>query len=535
MTAAAIARGTTGTDTPTRPATTWSAPSTRDREPSPVPKPLVIVESKTKADTIGRLPRSRLHGHGQRRPRPRPRQRAKGRSRSIDVDDHFQPDYVVLADKKQVVARPARRALKDADELYLATDEDREGEAISWHLLEVLKPNGSRSSGWCSTRSPSEAIEDAIDEPARPRHEARRGAGGSARPRPARRLRGLAGRSGAASAAARRPDACRASRRASSSSASARAWRSAAATYWDLDGTFARTRHRRSPRRSSSSTAVALAIGPRLRRRPPARSPPAPTSRSSTRPTRVALADRLGDAAVHGRVGRSRSRSPSGRRHRSRRRRCSRRRATSSASAPAARCRVAQGLYERGLHHLHADRLARRCRSRRSTRPARRSSSASATPTCPPQPRTYAQQGEERAGGPRGDPARRATGSAPPERRRAASCSRDERRLYELIWKRTVAQPDGRRPRPPRHAATRRRRRARAKQAVFQAIGSHVSSSSASARPTSTEPTTPRPSSRTARRCSRRSARARRVALRGARRRRVTPPSRRRATPRRAW
>ena len=59
----------------------------------------------------------------------------------IDVDDHFAPIYVVPDDKKQVVAE-LKAALKDASELYLATDEDREGEAISWHLLEVLKPNG---------------------------------------------------------------------------------------------------------------------------------------------------------------------------------------------------------------------------------------------------------------------------------------------------------------------------------------------------------------------------------------------------------
>ena len=58
----------------------------------------------------------------------------------IDVDDHFAPVYVVPADKKHVVAE-LKAAVKDASVLYLATDEDREGEAISWHLLEVLKPN----------------------------------------------------------------------------------------------------------------------------------------------------------------------------------------------------------------------------------------------------------------------------------------------------------------------------------------------------------------------------------------------------------
>ena len=58
---------------------------------------------------------------------------------AVDVDNGFEPYYVVDADKKKVVAE-LRKRLKDADELLLATDEDREGEAIAWHLLEVLKP-----------------------------------------------------------------------------------------------------------------------------------------------------------------------------------------------------------------------------------------------------------------------------------------------------------------------------------------------------------------------------------------------------------
>src|SRR3954465_15644273 len=57
----------------------------------------------------------------------------------VDVDNGFERLYVVSADKKQQVAK-LRALLKDADELFLATDEDREGEAIAWHLLETLKP-----------------------------------------------------------------------------------------------------------------------------------------------------------------------------------------------------------------------------------------------------------------------------------------------------------------------------------------------------------------------------------------------------------
>ena len=57
----------------------------------------------------------------------------------VDVDNDFKPIYVVTPDKKQQVTK-LKRLLKDVDELYLATDEDREGEAIAWHLIETLKP-----------------------------------------------------------------------------------------------------------------------------------------------------------------------------------------------------------------------------------------------------------------------------------------------------------------------------------------------------------------------------------------------------------
>ncbi|HWS51636.1 MAG TPA: type I DNA topoisomerase [Microbacterium sp.] len=58
---------------------------------------------------------------------------------SIDVDNDFEPYYVV-SDRKTKTVAELKRALKSADELLLATDEDREGEAIAWHLLETLKP-----------------------------------------------------------------------------------------------------------------------------------------------------------------------------------------------------------------------------------------------------------------------------------------------------------------------------------------------------------------------------------------------------------
>ncbi len=100
-----------------------------------MPKPLVIVESPAKARTIAGFLGDDFNvessvGHIRDLP-------SKGLS--IDVDHHFTPTYEVHASKKDVIRR-LKALLKEADELYLATDEDREGEAISWHLLEVLKP-----------------------------------------------------------------------------------------------------------------------------------------------------------------------------------------------------------------------------------------------------------------------------------------------------------------------------------------------------------------------------------------------------------
>ena len=57
----------------------------------------------------------------------------------VNVEANFEPLYVVPQDKKKIV-KELKEALKGVDELFLATDEDREGESISWHLLQLLKP-----------------------------------------------------------------------------------------------------------------------------------------------------------------------------------------------------------------------------------------------------------------------------------------------------------------------------------------------------------------------------------------------------------
>jgi DNA topoisomerase-1 len=100
-----------------------------------MPKPLVIVESPAKAKTLSKFLGAGFDvrasvGHVADLP-------SKGLS--IDVDNGFKPTYELTERGKQVI-KELKALTKDASELYLATDEDREGEAISWHLLEYLKP-----------------------------------------------------------------------------------------------------------------------------------------------------------------------------------------------------------------------------------------------------------------------------------------------------------------------------------------------------------------------------------------------------------
>src|SRR5580692_10872435 len=110
---------------------------------------LVIVESPAKARTIaGYLGKDYVVessiGHIRDMPDKAAEIPAKYRGEpwarlGVNVDADFEPLYVVNADKRQQVSK-LKNLLKDADELLLATDEDREGEAIAWHLLEELKP-----------------------------------------------------------------------------------------------------------------------------------------------------------------------------------------------------------------------------------------------------------------------------------------------------------------------------------------------------------------------------------------------------------
>jgi DNA topoisomerase-1 len=112
-------------------------------------KSLVIVESPTKAKTIRKFLSKEFlvdssYGHIRDLPAnakevPAKLKKEKWANLGINTDNDFEPLYVISSDKKKVVKK-LKDLLDDSDELILATDEDREGEGIAWHILEVLQP-----------------------------------------------------------------------------------------------------------------------------------------------------------------------------------------------------------------------------------------------------------------------------------------------------------------------------------------------------------------------------------------------------------
>ena len=158
---------------PARKATAKAKAGTASRGSTNGGTKLVIVESPSKARTIagylgqGYVVESSV-GHIRDMPDRAAEIPAKYRSEpwarlGVNVDDNFEPLYVVHSDKRQQVAK-LKSLLKDADELLLATDEDREGEAIAWHLLEELKPKVPHSRMVFHEITP-EAIARAIANP----------------------------------------------------------------------------------------------------------------------------------------------------------------------------------------------------------------------------------------------------------------------------------------------------------------------------------------------------------------------------------
>jgi len=110
---------------------------------------LVIVESPTKAKTIRKFLPSNYEvlasmGHVRDLPKgaaeiPAAGKKEKWSRIGVNTTEDFEPLYIVPKDKKKVV-KELKDALKGATQLLLSTDEDREGESISWHLLHILKP-----------------------------------------------------------------------------------------------------------------------------------------------------------------------------------------------------------------------------------------------------------------------------------------------------------------------------------------------------------------------------------------------------------
>src|SRR6187399_2244010 len=103
-----------------------------------MPKNLVIVESPAKAKTIEKYLGKDFHvmssvGHIRSIAK-----KVKGGAEPIDVKNGFKTVYEIDPEKKKVITQ-LKAATKKADTVWLATDEDREGEGIAWHLCEVLK------------------------------------------------------------------------------------------------------------------------------------------------------------------------------------------------------------------------------------------------------------------------------------------------------------------------------------------------------------------------------------------------------------
>ena len=124
-------------------------------------KDLVIVESPAKARTVQRFLGDKyvaLASMGHVRDLPRGKM-------GVDLESgNFDPTYAVMDDKKKILAE-LRKATKEADTVYLATDPDREGEAISWHLMEAIKIPKKKAKRVVFHEITREAITEAFADP----------------------------------------------------------------------------------------------------------------------------------------------------------------------------------------------------------------------------------------------------------------------------------------------------------------------------------------------------------------------------------
>lgn len=125
-----------------------------------MPKRLVIVESPTKAKTISKYLGTNykvLSSFGHIRDLPKSKI-------GVDVDNSFEPTYTIPTKAKKKVSE-LKKALKEADEVLLATDEDREGEAIAWHLAEILKLKDDKIKRISFHEITKAAIQKALENP----------------------------------------------------------------------------------------------------------------------------------------------------------------------------------------------------------------------------------------------------------------------------------------------------------------------------------------------------------------------------------
>lgn len=125
-----------------------------------MPKNLVIVESPAKAKTIegylgGDFKVTSSYGHVRDLPKD---------DTGVDIENGFAPTYEVSPDKKEVISQ-LKKLVKASDIIYLASDDDREGEAISWHLKEVLKLDDTRTKRIVFREITKKAILNAIQSP----------------------------------------------------------------------------------------------------------------------------------------------------------------------------------------------------------------------------------------------------------------------------------------------------------------------------------------------------------------------------------
>ena len=123
-------------------------------------KNLVIVESPAKAKTIERFLGSDFkvtscYGHIVDLP---------SKELGVNIDQGFQPKYIVSSDKKKVVTN-LKSLAKNAEFVWLASDEDREGEAIAWHLSNALKLDDKKTKRIVFHEITKKAILDAIENP----------------------------------------------------------------------------------------------------------------------------------------------------------------------------------------------------------------------------------------------------------------------------------------------------------------------------------------------------------------------------------